>query len=136
MPRTTGVSVALIAIAVAACREAIEMNADVSIAPESRVEKVVFVIESSKLFYGFAVIPCQSERPVWSFGREGGNIPPASRIVYSETPPGYTERNHAQPLQPGCYRAIASGSKNLRFVVNTDGTITIPSPNGDSSAVP
>jgi hypothetical protein len=109
---------AVAVLVVLACAETVESGVDVSIAPESRIPNIVFLLSPSSLFYGLSVLPCKSDDPLWVIGLEGENVAPPTRIVYGQPPPGYVARMPAQPLQPGCYRVVATGPSSLEFMVN------------------
>lgn len=116
------------------CAEVASYDGDVSIAPESTARHVVFVIESTSMFYGLSVFPCGSDRSLWTIGGGGSVDLPPSRIVYGETPSEFQERAPAKPLVPGCYRVEVSGEHAARFTVNRDGAVRVDTTRRDAMA--
>jgi hypothetical protein len=86
-------------------------------------QRVVFRISSTPFFYGLTVVRCDRRRTMWVVGTPGDSTPPPARIVYGEAPKGYLTKTGPLPLTPGCYRVIASGPAEARFIVNADGTV-------------
>jgi hypothetical protein len=114
----------VLVLCVVGCGETIDTGVAMSIAPESRVEHVVFILNPPQLMYGLSVLRCGSDRAVWVIGQDASTTAPPTRIVYGETPNGFSVRTPAEPLRPGCYRVLVSGPRSLQFTVNDDGTVS------------
>lgn len=103
------------------------------IEPGSTADHLVFGVGRSrhgpppKNLHGISVVPCgkESQLPssaVWTLARSADSAVPR-RITYGEAPPGFVSRRQAEALRPGCYRAEDSGSGQIEFTVNSDGTV-------------
>lgn len=106
----------------------------VLLAPESRSDRVVFLVPQATVMYGLSVVTCRGGRPVWVIGSGGANTPAPARVVYGDVPRGYAEQTAAQPLRPGCYRVTVSGPAWAEFVVNADGSVSAKSGAVDAAA--
>ena len=125
----------VLAVGALACEATFErQDMDVAVAPESSTQHVVFVLKPGPLLYGLSVMRCGSDRPTWAIGHSGGaGIAIPTRVVYGEVPPGYIVRTPAEPLRPGCYRAVVSGPRSTEFYVNPDGSVTTAHQGADTS---
>lgn len=74
--------------------------------------------------YGFSVIPCGTEAPVWQLVASGSNGAPA-RFTYGDSVPGYLTRIGPIPLSPGCYDTFVTDGRRVRFHVDAAGRIDV-----------
>jgi hypothetical protein len=101
----------------------------VRVEPGDAPSKPVFVLTDTTgrgpvgTIYGFSVIPCGSETPVWQLVAGGSNGAP-SRLVYGDTVPGYVTRIGQMPLKSGCYDVYMTDSRRVRFHVDGTGRVT------------
>lgn len=72
--------------------------------------------------YGFSVIPCGADNPVWQLVASGTNGAPA-RFAYGDTLPGYVAHIGPKPLRPGCYEVFMTDSRHVRFHVDASGRV-------------
>jgi hypothetical protein len=72
--------------------------------------------------YGFSVIPCGTETPVWQLVASGTNGAP-SRFAYGDSIPGYVTRIGPLPLRSGCYDVFVTDGRRVRFHVDAAGHV-------------
>lgn len=101
----------------------------VRIEPGESPNKPVFVVTDTTgrgpagTIYGFSVIPCGSEIPVWQLVADGSKSAP-TRLVYGDSVPGYITRTGPVPLTTGCYDVFVTDGRRIRFHVDGAGRIT------------
>ena len=72
--------------------------------------------------YGFSVVPCGADSPVWQLVASGTNGAP-SRFAYGDSIPGYVTRIGPLPLRSGCYDAFVTDGRRVRFHVDAAGHV-------------
>jgi hypothetical protein len=77
--------------------------------------------------YGLSVLVCGTERAMWTIAADGSRLLP-SRITYGRTVAGFTTQAGPFPLKPGCYDVFASGTRSVRFDVDSAGTVRARKP--------
>ncbi len=53
-----------------------------------------------------------------------GRTEQIKRLVYGETPSGFSSEQGPEPLTPGCYKVATSGTGTTGFTVDSLGTVT------------
>lgn len=101
----------------------------VRVEPGDVANKPIFVFTDTTgrgpagTIYGFSVIPCGEETPVWQLVANGSNLAP-TRLAYGDTVPGYLTRVGPAPLTRGCYDVYVTDGRRARFHVDGAGRIT------------
>jgi len=60
----------------------------------------------------------------WLLSRVTEATPPPTRVTYGREPLGFRSDQGPQPLVPGCYDAMVTGTGRLRFEIETQGAVT------------
>ena len=116
---------ALLGLALAASADgcALSQRTGVVVEAAPSTQRVVFRISATPFFYGLTVESCDERRTMWVVGASSSTTSAPAQVVYGEPPKGFLTKAGPRPLTPGCYRVIASGPSEARFVVKNDGTV-------------